>query len=162
MSNKDTVSTQDLHSAYLAIVEMNLPTRRKCRLLTELMAAYKGAWRIVGITSAALDVFASHGFRRVSKMGINRAHLVDRSQSYTEMLTNPICDINEWWEFYYNNDRTVLSTSSENMKSFDVAQVIWFNAEGLFRSQGFAWRHTKGEITFLEKLYAQQSDNPVL
>jgi len=145
----------DKHAAYLAVCDMRLSTTQKCRVLNEAISWHKDSWRVVGITPAALEVFAKNNFKKVAKMGIHRAHLVDRSETYKHMLNSPMYNCDEWWDFYCKNDRTVFSTVSENMGDVDEESIIWFDAEGLFLMQGFAWRHTKQESSFLKKLYRE-------
>ena len=155
MIEKDITSAQpaDRHDGYLAIYEMNLPMKQRCRILNEVISWHPDAWKVVGITPAALEIFAQHNFKRVAKMGIQRAHLVDRADTYREMLNTCMSNCDEWWEYYCNNDRTVFSTVEENMGDMNIDTIIWFDAPGLFNIQGFAWRHRKIEIEFLRNLY---------
>ena len=123
----------------------------KVKILGEMMAsAYDDHWRVIGITKEALNVFQVHGFKKVSRMGINRGHIYDRHDTLKYMLEHPFQDVDEWWDFYYNRDKTILMTSTENMsgKLSDHYEV----PEGLFRSSGYAWRHGKEEVEFLTEL----------
>lgn len=142
-----------MHQDYLTIFEMNAPINIKALMLGGLLSCNPDTWRVVGITEEALLVFKEHNFKKVSRMGINRSHQVDRIETYTEMLTNKMIDIDSWWSFYSKNDTTILSTSSENM-SKDGKKIIDIDTKlGLFKSQGFAWRHGKEEVLFLNNLY---------
>ena len=123
-------------------------------MLSEMIAEYEHIWQVVGITENALSIFARHGYRKVSKMGINRSHKVDRHKTYTIMLTGPLMTCDEWWQFFIDNDKTILATSSENLsgnmsKIYDIDPSL-----GLFKSSGFAWKHSKKEREFLESLSA--------
>jgi len=145
------MTKEDFYHDYLLIRKMRAPTSKRYRMLGELFACYPDAWRVVGITEDALKIFAAHNFKRVSRMGINRSHLVDRVKTYTTMLEGPLMECNEWWQFYLDNDKTILATSSENMsngfsKVYDVDPAL-----GLFKSHGFAWRHKDPEIEFLKE-----------
>ena len=63
----------------------------------------------------------------------------------------------EWWSFYWNNDKTILSTSSENM-SGEFSDIIYFTEDkeqkgDLFVTSGFKWKHRKSkEVPFLKEL----------
>jgi len=132
---------------------MKSSTSKKVRMLTELMSQNENHWQVVGITKDALNVFASYNFRLVSRMGINRSHIVDRHKTYTMLLEGPLLDIESWWKLYIDNDKTILATSTENKretfsKIYEVDETL-----GLFKSKGFAWSHKDPEITFLKETY---------
>jgi hypothetical protein len=58
----------------------------------------------------------------------------------------------EWWDFYVDTDKTVLATSTENMGKGEWSKVYDIDTSlGLFRGQGFAWRHKEPEINFLKE-----------
>lgn len=143
----------DLHHDYLLITKMTVPVNRKIRLLSELFGETENPWRVIGITRAALNIFKENGFNKVKRMGINRAHLVDRKTSHKYMLENVFKEPDDWWEYYYENDKTILATSSENMSS-SFSEIYYFeNNDQLFKSSGFNWSYRKKkEKVFLEKL----------
>ena len=147
---------EDLHNAYLLIAEMKIPIPRKVRLLSELFAESPNPWRVVGITEKALDVFKEHNFKKISKMGINRSHIINRNDTYTYMFNNIFKDPNKWWNYYFDKDKTILSTSSENTASKFSTITTFDNNNFLFKSRGFAWTHGKQEEQFLKELYAKQ------
>lgn len=146
------MTKEDFYHDFLLIRKMRAPTTKRYRMLGELFAVNPNAWRVVGVTENALRVFAEHDFKRVSRMGVNRSHLVDRIDTYTTMLEGPLMKCEDWWNFYVDTDKTVLATSTENMgkgewsKIYDIAPSL-----GLFQSQGFAWRHKEPEIKFLKE-----------
>ena len=145
---------EDFYHDFLLIRKMRAPTSKRYRMLGELFAVNPNAWRVTGITENALKVFQQHDFKRVSRMGINRSHLVDRVKTYTTMLEGPLMDCEEWWNFYFDNDKTVLATSTENMGKGEWSKVYDIDPQlGLFKTQGFAWRHKDPEINFLKALY---------
>jgi hypothetical protein len=149
------MTPEDFYHDFLLIRNMRAPTGKRYRMLGELFAVNPNAWRVIGITEAAVKVFAEHGFKRVSRMGINRSHLVDRIQTYTTMLEGPLMDCDEWWNFYVDTDKTILATSTENMGKGEWSKVYDIDTSlGLFQSQGFAWRHKDPEINFLKELYS--------
>lgn len=143
-----------MHHDYLEVCKMRSSIPTKVRLLTIVFSQNPDTWRVVGVTQAALKVFQSHDFQKKSGIGVNRSHLVDRDSTYRKMLEKPIKDFNEWWQFYYENDKCVLATSGEN-NSVTIEDIIDTDESlGLFKSQGFAWKHRKRvEAEFLRKLY---------
>ena len=68
-----------------------------------------------------------------------------------EMLEGPLMDIDTWWEFYKNNDITVLATATEN-KSKEKEVIKYKVPSGLFETQGFAARVGPEEVEFLKGL----------
>lgn len=143
-----------MHSDYLVVCKMRSSISIKVRLITEITSQNPDVWRVVGITDAALRIFEKHNFQRVSRMGVNRSHIVNRNTVYREMLENPIEDFKEWWGFYHENDRCVLATRKENMSESVGDDYIDIDESlGLFKSRGYAWTHRKDvEGEFLRKL----------
>ena len=86
-------------------------------MLSALFSTHPDQWRVVGITKQALIIFKKHKFTRQSKMGLNRSHIVGRTKIYTEMMNHHFKNCDEWWDFYFENDKTILATASENLKS---------------------------------------------
>ena len=147
-----TMTKEDFYHDFLLIRKMRAPTTKRYRMLGELFAVNPNAWRVVGVTENALRVFAEHDFKRASRMGVNRSHLVDRIDTYTAMLEGPLMECEEWWDYYVDTDKTVLATSTENMGKGEWSKVYDIDTSlGLFRSQGFAWRHKDPEINFLKE-----------
>ena len=154
-----TISKEELYHDFLLLRKMKSSTSKRVRMLTELMSQNENHWQVVGITENALDVFASHNFKRVSKMGINRSHIVDRHKTYTRMLEGPLLDLESWWDFYTKNDKTILATSTENKReTFSKIYEVDENL-GLFKSKGFAWAHKEPEVTFLKETYIKLESN---
>jgi hypothetical protein len=136
---------------------MSAPVKIKVRMLSELLGQNPDLWTVVGITEEALNKFKQHDFKKVSKMDINRSHIVDRHKTYATMLTGDLMDCDTWWSFYIENDKTILATRSENKsgrlsKIFDIDPSL-----NLFKSQGFAWKHTKAEYEYLRNIYLKNA-----
>ena len=104
-----------LYNDYQIIKKMGTPEGNRIKILSTLFSTNPNSWRVVGITPEALEVFKKHNFKKVSGMGINRSHLIQRHSYYKNLLNMEIPNQQEFWEKYYNNDMTVLATSSENM-----------------------------------------------
>lgn len=102
-------------------------------MLTEFFSVNENAWRVIGITKEALLRFKDNDFKKKSRMGINRSHINNRSDCYSEMLNTDFTHANEWWDFNYDNDETILAISQEN-KSNRFSEVFDIDEDlGLFK-----------------------------
>ena len=61
------MNKEDFYHDFLLIRKMRAPTNKRYRMLGELFAVNPDAWRVIGITEAAVKVFAKHNFKRVSR-----------------------------------------------------------------------------------------------
>lgn len=139
---------------YLLVKKMTgLTLAQKTKVLSDILFLLNSnPWRIVGITEDALDKFKSNNFKLSSRMGINRSHIKQRHQTYSYLLSNDL-DIDTFWDKFWENDKTILSTSSENM-SDKFSKIIDLNPTGnQFMARGYNWRHTKEEAKILRDLY---------
>ena len=80
-------------------------------MLTYLFKCDPDRWRVIGITENALLKFKENNFEYKTGIKIQRAHLNNRSDVYLEMLAKKFDNCNDWWEFYYQNDETILVPS---------------------------------------------------
>ena len=131
---------EDLYQDFLIICSMRAPFDCKSRMLTFLLAYIEKPWRVVGITEAALKIFKKNNFKRVPNMKINRSHLVDRYLTHKEMLNIKFKNCNDWWDFFYEKDKTILATSSENSTQ-TFSRIFEFPSDhNFFKSSGYAWK----------------------
>lgn len=143
-----------IYDAYLAIYDMKLREGLRREMLTWAFVENPDHWPVVGITHSALRRFADHDFQCVSKMGIHRAHLINRRDWQAKMLASRLL-FDDWLALYLASDRTVLATSSENMKGRDLVFIPISVELGLFRSTGYRWRHTAAERDYLRNLHSE-------
>jgi len=126
------------------------------RLLTSIMSAKPFAWRVVGVTQAALKKFHELDYRYRSKQGLTRAHLRPRIETVRELLdrSEPMSQ-DEFIEYWLTHDRTILCAQGENKVT--VPDFIEFeNRDGvLFSSNQVAWRHGRAERDLLQRLYEE-------
>ena len=152
---------EKMYSAFKAISKMEIDESKKIGMLTYLFSIEPNCWRVTGISIDALKVFQKHDFQRKSKMGINRSHIIRRFDSYKEILRKEskgeFNNQAEWWNDYFESDKTILQTSSENMKKNGHSRIIEISNPGwtLFRSKGYAWNHGNAEVVFLRRLYEE-------
>ena len=150
-----------MYSAFKAISKMEIDESKKIGMLTHLFSIEPNCWRVTGISIDALKVFQRNDFQRKSKMGINRSHIIRRFDSYKEILSKEskgeFNNHEEWWSYYFERDKTILQTSSENMKKNGHSRVIEISNPGwtLFKSKGYAWNHGNAEVELLRKLYEE-------
>jgi hypothetical protein len=152
------------HSLYLAVhgAHAEAPhiwTVSHCtRILTSIMSAKPFAWRVVGVTEAALKKFHELNYRYQSRHGLTRAHLRPRIETVRELLarSEPMSQ-SEFIEYWFAHDRTVLCAVGENKTI--VPQFIEIeNSDGsLFSSNRIAWQHGKKERELLQTLYERSS-----
>lgn len=145
-----------MHHDYLEVCKMQSSTKTKVWLLTVIFGQHPDTWRVTGVTESALEVFAKHDFKRVTRMGVHRSHLVSRDDTYRKMLEKRFDDFDEWWRLYHENDKCVLATSGEN-NSGKLSRIIPIDVDdGMFRSKGYSWQHRqKVEGIFLRKLHQE-------
>jgi hypothetical protein len=137
---------------------MKVEEKIKVKILTQLFSANKNSWRVVGITQKALEAFKKNNFEYVK--GINRSHISDRSPNYKRMMKRKFKDENEFWKYYFKNDKTVFATSSENNRKKYSAQYKINDKLGLFTTRGYTWRQGKNEQVFLENLHKKRRQLP--
>lgn len=152
---------EEMYTAFKAICKMEIPENKKTGMLTILFSMESNNWRVVGISVDAIKVFHNNGYLRVSKMGVNRSHIKKRYDSYKEIMEKELKgefkNYNEWWNYYFDNDKTYIQTSSENMKKNGHSKIIDISNPDftLFKAKGFAWNHGENEIALLKKLYIE-------
>lgn len=150
---------EKMYNAFQAICKMDIDESKKIGMLTYLFSIEPNNWRVIGISIEAIRLFQQNGFQRKSKMGINRSHIKRRFDSYKEIMekeaNEEFNNYDEWWSFYFENDKTIIQTSSENMRKNGHSEIIEIiNPEwSLFKSKGYAWNHGNAEIELLKNLF---------
>jgi hypothetical protein len=145
-----------LHSARSAAPD--LWSDQQCtHVLSAIMGRRSWSWRVVGITPAALDALAVEEFHNRKKLGLVRAHLVNRLSIVRHLMRLPQpASFDYFAKYWTDNDRTVLALRSENGRE-GFAAYLPFEAPGLFSSERLAgWIHGKAERSFLRELHAQR------
>lgn len=140
-----------LYSDFQKIKSMNSDLQVKNRMITALLIQNPFCWRVTGITKAALHDFKNNEWKR-DGLKLNRSHFFNRIETHTIMLEKEM-EINEWWNFYWDRDFTILSKSSENKEISGALSIPIDFQLGLFRNSGFSWRHSRAEMDFLRSLW---------
>lgn len=164
LKNMKPRDLQAIHSIYAAIHKAHknnptlLPASICATVLTAVMSSSSWAWRVIGITPAALRHYKAQGFKHRSKQGISRAHLRPRVDTVRELLApeHPL-SAERFIDVLLRHDGTVLCTHGENKVT--VAEYIPFENDGalLFPSKQIGWRHGPDEEALLASLRTARS-----
>ena len=158
----EKAEARTVHALYSALHQAHkevpaLWTLQECsRVLTAIMAAKSFSWRVVGITHAALDQFATAAFRSKSGQGITRAHLRPRIETVKTLMLSPKPLSEEaLFDTWLANDLTVLCSKGENRKTIPKYIPIDNELGTLFSCHGklAGWHHRTAERDFLLALH---------
>jgi len=131
------------------------------RMLTGLMGSKPWSWQVVGITPAALDVFAGNEFRKPSRE-LQRGHIHSRS-STAEALFSPEdpMPLGEFFDFFLERDRTVIMLNSENPSRGSRPVPCYYPIDlslGLFPCGSLiGWNQDEKEEQFLRSLHENRA-----
>ena len=154
----DSQMKELIYKFYCLIYESDFSLAKKRALLTAVMAYEQWSWRVVGITEDAIRVIARNGFRK-PKHALARDHTQPRAITYTKVFCSGLMPFEEWWNWIWTHDKTILMTNKEH-NSKNVSKVYPVDpGVGLFRSTGLVgWRHTIAiEGEFVRQLTNQYS-----
>ena len=124
------------------------------RILTAILAARSFSWHVVGITDAALKIFAEQQFRNKSRSGITRAHLKPRNETVRALFAKdePLNE-SDFWRTWLEADKTVLCARGENKTPVPPYRDIENANCELFTSTPMGWRHGRREQEYLQTLF---------
>ena len=128
------------------------------RAFSSLTATFNESnWRVVGITQDALDSFKAVNFERIpnrkDENPVERAHINKRYDWVEELFSTEWDNSEEWWNFIWDNDATVLATAKENKQSDSIGaplEIAYEIPEGYFVS------------TFIGCKYRKKVEKPLL
>ncbi len=145
----------EMFEDFKLITKMYASEKCKAGMITYLFLSDPERWRVTGITKDALIRLKEYDFKKTTGIKLHRAHKHSRYNTYVGMLSKEFKNSDEWWQFYYEHDETIIATSSENAtgnysKIFAVDSSI-----GLFKTSGYSFTHKKFEIDFLKRLHSQ-------
>ena len=131
------------------------------RMLTGLMGSQSWSWRVIGITSDALDVFSKNEFKRPTGQ-IQRGRRDNRASTVRALFferAEPM-PLDEFFEFFLKREETVLMTKRENQhrQGKEFPDFIPIDAHHALFPCGtlVGWKHRKAEVDFLRELHAKQ------
>ena len=148
----------DIYNTYLAFQQADaIPLPHRKSAMGELLYAYPEAWRVVGITDAALQLVADTDFQTISSIGIVRAHVQKRADVYGKMLEQPL-GFDEFMKAFLESDQCLLATKQEN-KTDNGLPATWHKIEpamGMFQRRGYSAKfRPEVEGVFLCDLYTK-------
>lgn len=155
------MTPEEIYSDFRALVGMNAPLKTKRDMLGWLLKNGPN-WVVVGVTRAAVETMAANGFRKVSRDGIERAHLTSRAEIYNRLLTEEP-SLNEFWEVLHRFDRTVIcANAAPHRENKRIAEVAFYPVpSGLFLDNHIGWKHGQTERDFLASVYDQRDRLPM-
>tara|TARA_B100000965_G_C19510034_1_gene721503 strand:+ start:290 stop:760 length:471 start_codon:yes stop_codon:yes gene_type:complete len=130
----------------------NVPYRVKNKMLGALFDMNPNPWRVIGITEKAIIRFKEHDFKYKARMGINRSHIFPRYKRNKVLLHNDNWTLDKWWDYFYQNDKCILATSTENLNKEKIVSVKDV-PKGLFRSSGYSFTVKEKEQLFLKECF---------
>ena len=147
---------KELYGIYVTIYKSSVSLNKKERMLNSIFGFEPRSWRVVGISKTAVLEFKKNDFKYKSGTFQRDHYFQPRYMTLRKML-NELMKINDWWDWYWENDKTLLITKKEhNKKNYDfdkdIIPVDW--TLGYFESgatMGFNYAK-KREGQFLEKL----------
>jgi len=161
-----------LHSIYIAqflairACPVAFTKAEAARMLTGLMGSRRWSWRVIGITPAALKVFADHDFKYPLGQ-LQRGHEYDRA-STAQLLYFDRSDpmpLTEFFDTFLKRDATVIMTKSENKHKRACAFLDYIHIdphEEVFPCNPLVgWQHGKAEVAFLRALHATHMHSSV-
>mgnify|MGYP001206811412 CR=1 FL=1 len=110
-------------------------------------------WRPKAISHNALLLFIENKF--MLPKGLERAHELHRRDTFDQLINNNWKSDEEWWQFYYERDFTILSTRSENRDERNFHQIKKYKVpldENLFQGKRVGFVYKEKEKEFLIKL----------
>ena len=144
-----------IHAVYVAIFDLPYTIQRKTMLLTTLMGGADWSWRVVGITVRALEALSASNYR-YTKGTICRAHVIARIDTARRVFEIPApLTIEELFDLFWANDRTVITTKSENTTGGKTPKSLPIEfMNGLFKNNGLVgFKFRKKEADFLRTLH---------
>ncbi|MFB2532702.1 hypothetical protein ACEYYB_12845 [Paracoccus sp. p4-l81] len=132
------------------------PAKTLRSVLTELLYAEPLAWRVVGVTRAALAAYRDAGFRPIT--GIERAHLTDRHRTIAALLDGPEPLPQEaLFRLWDDADRVVIALRAENRSGVLSDWLPIRPDTGFFPRRGIGFAFRIGvEGALMRDLAAQQ------
>lgn len=156
------MTKDEIYADFLALTRMNAPLATKCTMLGWLLK-HAPNWVVIGVTPAALQKFARLDFRYEPRNGLERAHPISRSSTYTRLIEDRP-DPARFWEILHQDDRTILcDNSADHRENAQIAQLPFYRVpEGLFAGKRVGWVHGSEERAFLRDLFERREEESLI
>lgn len=155
-NHKNDVKNQ-IYDVYLALFNLDISVQRKCSMMTSLLGGDAWSWRVIGITLEAINLLEKNDYKYI-KGSICRAHIISRltSAKLVYERSTPI-SIDELFQTYWTNDKTIISTKQENGNrvKLPLAIPIDYSLNHFPCGAVVGWKHRKQEANFLRELHTK-------
>ena len=155
-SEPDLKTKKQLYELYINVFNSSISSLHKEKILGTIFSYEPWSWRVVGISKKALKEFKDNNYNYKSRT-FNRDHYFQGQTVTLKKMLEKIMPFDEWWLWFWDNDKTLLITIPEhNKKSYDINKdIITIDWKlGYFKCHtrmGFICRK-KDEGKFLEDL----------
>ena len=147
---------KELYELYKAVHKCSLKKNHKIKILRNIFTYEPWSWRVVGISKKALKEFANNNFEYKTRT-FERDHYFQSAAKTMEKMLTKFMLYEEWWSWFWENDKTLLVTKTEHHKKSydfknDIIPIDW--KLGYFQCSevvGFEYKK-KNEGKFLENL----------
>ena len=140
------------------IKKSNYSYKQKSAALNQILSLGAGAgWRPKAITVGAIKLFVANNFKKPK--GLERAHEFHRRDTI-KILIEKNWENDEWWEWFYDRDFTILSTRNENRDEKNFTKIKKFPIPvelKLFSGMRVGFVYDKKEKLFLQNLVKEIS-----
>lgn len=153
-----TPTKQELHRAYTAVYSIRHIFRNRTQrslVGTNLVHLGDNGWHVIGITPKALAEFANNDFNRIKGMTVSRAHLVNRADTWDDLLSREHT-IDEFFAKFIAADKTVLAHKSENARIASIPYIPVPEELGLFKTKGFAYKVGTEEAAWMRGVWSKE------
>jgi hypothetical protein len=156
---------QALHKLYVANFNVlkefpdAFDNNHATRMLTSLMGSRLWSWRVIGITVAALELFAANDFQAPTRK-IQRGHRHGRADTARLLFggERPL-KLDDFFDVFLKRDQTVLMVVKENparsSRPFPKFIPIKLSAQVFPCASLVGWHHRKHEVEFLRDLHSK-------
>lgn len=102
----------ELYKIYELLFDSSFTLPKKRSVITAVLGYETWSWRVVGITEEAIKAIAREKFNKPSRE-LARDHMRTRVETYSRIF-NEKMGFNEWWDWIWENDKTILMTNEEH------------------------------------------------
>jgi len=165
----DDTLRKALHGLYIALFKAkqdcpdDFNDGRLTKILTDIMGVENEGWRVVGITSEALNLLAKKGYdKKKLPRKLCRGHINDRIETTRELFKGEKPkELKEFFNYFLDKDQTVIMLNEQNRtKQFpDYHKIDNLDAELFPNGSLMGWKHGEKERECLRNLHSLQASS---
>jgi len=123
-SEPDLKTKKQLYELYINVFNSSISNLHKEKILGTIFSYEPWSWRVVGISKKALKEFKDNNYNYKSRT-FNRDHYFQGQTVTLKKMLEKIMPFDEWWLWFWDNDKTLLITIPEHSKkSYDINKDI--------------------------------------